>query len=419
VLNRHLAAALLILLGCFLAPQFAASGINNAGTTASTAPYEGLVASRTRQFTQINSPGNFQTQSRSAHIATETLTSIRVAFAGFYNPGNVTGSIDTGLGATITITASVEYNGTLTQLKFSSSATGTIANAGVLFSDYATVSIPSGATFWIRNFRTSRGGILFNPWQNKFLGEATEVAASGLTDKTMSGTIVDAGVGWSVPPLAILGMTTNPSVIIIGDSIARGLADTEDSSNTATGRNGKIGVIARSLGSTPFLNLAVDGDSACTWGTNALARTRLIQKGSHLISELGLSDVINHGKTAAQTKSALQSVYALARTGQKIYQATWTPHASDPGTPVAAWTTLGQQTALDNTERTTFNTAARSTLPSTLGTIDVAGVLESSLNSGKWIVKPTPPYTGDSVHPNLAGYLLVQNADIFPALTYP
>lgn len=416
--RRLLTGLLALTLACFalseVLPQRADAWVHGSSTVA----YEGLVASRARMFITNNSPGNFQTQARSALIATENLTSIRVAFAGFYNVGPIGGAPipDTGLGATVTITASVEYPaGTFTQLKFSTSPTGTIPNAGVLFSDYVTVSIPSGATFWIRNFRTSTGGIFYNPWQNSFLGEATEVAASGLTDKTMSGTIVDSGNGWSVPPLAVLGMTTNPSVIIVGDSIAAGYNDTEDTSNTSTGRNGKIGVIARSLGNVPFLNLAVSGENAYTWSTDATGRNQVIQKGSHLISELGLSDVINHGQTVPNTETALQSVYALARTGQKIYQTTWTPHASSTD----GYLTLANQTALDNAARTSFNTAARAVFSNTLGTIDVASVLESSLNSGIWVVTPTPPYTGEGVHPTPSGYLLVQNANLLPPITYP
>jgi GDSL-like Lipase/Acylhydrolase family len=368
--------------------------------------------------------GNHQTQCRSAVIATENLSSFRVAFAGFYNGANIGGPIsDTGLGAATAITASIEYPaGTFTRLKFSASANGPIPDIGVLFSDNVNVNIPAGSTYWIPNLRTNPNGILFNAGeQNTFLGEACEVAASGLTDKTMVGGIVDSGAGFSVPPLAVLGMTTNPSVIIIGDSIAAGFHDTEASGSSATGFNGKIGVIARSLGNTPFLNLAVNGENAYTWSADATGRNQLIQKGSHLISELGFSDVINHGKTVAQTETALQSVYALARAGQKIYQTTWTPDASDSGSPSPVFTTLNQQTALNNAARTTFNTDARAILANTLGTIDVASVLESSLNSGKWVVTPSPSYVFDNpgVHPNPAGYWLVQNAGIFPALTYP
>jgi lysophospholipase L1-like esterase len=65
-----------------------------------------------------------------------------------------------------------------------------------------------------------------------------------------------------------------------------------------------------------------------------------------------------------------------------------------------------------NSERTTFNKAARSIMPGTDGTIDVAGILESAPNSGKWVVAPSPPYTVDGVHPSPAGYGLVAASDI-------
>ena len=154
-------------------------------------------------------------------------------------------------------------------------------------------------------------------------------------------------------------MTKNASVIIVGDLIAAGQGDTEDLSKTATGFDGKVGVIARSLGNVPFLNLAVSGENAYTWSTDATARNIIIQKGSHLISELGLSDVINHGRTVYQTIAALQSVYALAWTSQKIYQTTWMPHSSSTD----GWATMANQKALDNRAIAIFNAAARSILP--------------------------------------------------------
>ena len=165
------------------------------------------------------SPGNHQIMMRSAHIATEDLTTIRIVFSNFYNALKFGGgpTSDTGRGAASTITASVEYpSGTFTQVKFDGSASGLIPNASVLFSDYLTVKIPSGATFWVRLFTNNPAGIIFNPWQNTFLGEAIDVAASGLTDQTMGGTIRNK-IGWSTPPLAIVGMTKNASVIIVGE----------------------------------------------------------------------------------------------------------------------------------------------------------------------------------------------------------
>ena len=138
--------------------------------------YEGLVATRARMMGSPPSVGNHQIMMRSAHFATETLTSIRIVFSNFYNANRNGGSpiLDSGRGAAASITASVEYPaGTFTQVKFDGLATGSIPNANVLFSDYMTVSIPSGAQFWVRLFTNNPAGIIFNPWQNTFLGEAT------------------------------------------------------------------------------------------------------------------------------------------------------------------------------------------------------------------------------------------------------
>lgn len=380
----------------------------------SIALYEGIVASRARMFIGNGSPGNKQTQCRSAHVATENLSAIRICFAGFSNGGNIGGPItDTGNGGATTITAGIEYPaGTFTQVKFSGSASGSIPDVGTLWSDYATVSVPSGATFWVRNLRTNASGIFFNGWQNATLGEATEVNASGLTDKTVSGTIVDSGNGWSVPPLAITAMTNNASAVIIGDSLAAGTGDTE-----AASRDGKVGVIARSLGNIPFVNIGRGSATAQSWASQAIGANAVIQKSSHLIVVLGSND-INGFQTKAQVISSLQSVAALARSGQKVYICTMLPRqsvASDDD-----WATLAGQhvdTAFDAV-RVPFNTDARAIIAGTTGTYDIAAGLESSLNSGKWIAA-TPKNTIEGVHPTPVGYLLLASAGLITPVTWP
>lgn len=382
-----------------------------------TSAYEGLVASRSRMI-QSNAPDttNKYMMARSAHIATENLSSIKLAFSNFYNAGNLaTGSIaDIGLGASATITASIEYPAaTFTQVTFSASATGTISDIGVLFSDYVPVNIPAGATFWMRTFWHNTAGCLYNTWQNSFLGEATALSTTVISDQTMSGTITNSG-SFSYPPLAVLGMTTNASVIIVGDSIGAGFNDTEDSSASATGRNAKVGLVARSMGSTPFLNLSVAAESANNFLTDATARKLLIPKGSSLITQLGTNDVA--GLTPAQLLAKLQAIWALKWANQKNYQTTITPNTSTSD----GWITgAGQTPAASNPTRITFNTNVRAILSGSTGSYDLDSALESSLNSGLWIFAPSPPYTGDGLHPNTAGYAVVQAANLIPAATYP
>lgn len=377
----------------------------------SSAPlYEGAVASRARSVGTADTTNKYL-MARSAHVASEALTSIRVVFSNFYPFG-----VDTGLGASADITASIEYPAnTFTQLTFSTSTTGTIPNIATLFSDFATVNIPSGDTFWVRTFWHNTAGTLYNQFQNTFLGEAVRLSATSIADQTMSGTITNSG-SYSHPPIAILGTTNRASVVIVGDSISAGVGDTEDSSNSATGFNGKIGMVARSLGNIPFINLGCNGQIAGAWAASSPARLPLITKGSHMICEMGINDFLGAG-TSGGVLSDIQAIFALCRAGQKRYQTTINPFPTSSD----SWVTLGNQTvsAGQDAQRTAFNDLIRAGSAGGNGYYEVADVLESSRNSGKWGVTPTPPYTGDGVHPNTAGYAKVQASGAISGITWP
>ena len=392
-----------------------------AWTHGSGAYYEGSVATRARQSRdQVLDTTDKWLMARSAHVATQNLTSIRIVFSNFKCDGSGT---ESGPGAASTIKAGVEYSGSFVQVTFSSSATGTIPDGGILFSDYITVSIPIGATFWVRSLVNNANSLYYNGWQNSYIGEATTLSATSLTDQTLGGTIVDSfGASW--PPLAILGQTNQASVIIVGDSIGYGTLDPENSNNNdVTAFSGKIGIIARSLGNIPFINLAAGGMTANAWLSRAPARSQLIQKGSHILSNMGINDMLQ-GRTTSQWSADMTTLFGYGASWQKKYQTTLTPVTTDPGTPSAAWTTLTQQT-VTSSDRVNCNTAIRAGLSFVNGYFEVADVVESARNSGKWTVTPSPPYTGDGTHPgvnntsNLAGYGLVQSSGVITGITWP
>jgi hypothetical protein len=390
----------------------------------SSTAYEGLVASRCRMLNFQNSSTNKQIMMRSAHIESQTLTSIRVCFSDFWNGGAFGPAqvVDVGPGATTAITAAIEYNGSSQQLKFGGSSSGTIPNNGTLWSDYLTVSIPSGATFWVRMFTTcnATGGILYNTWQNSFLGECITLGASGLSDLTLSTGTFTNSQSWSAPPLAIVGMTNSPSMIIVGDSIAAGLQDIEDSSNSAIGFNGKVGTVARSL-TCPFVNIARNSATAQGWTTTiAPTADAVIQKASHLFIGLATNDIAN-SRTPAQIIADYQTIAALAWAKQKSFLGTILPRATDPGTPSTAFTTLNQQTAVGQTTQNSVNTSIRGGIAGTTGNYDLASAFESSQNSDIWRVTPSPPYCGgDGTHPSPAnGYPLPVSAGIISPVTWP
>ena len=175
--------------------------------------------------------------------------------------------------------------------------------------------------------------------------------------------------------------------------------------------------IYKLLNPSAFVNLSVSGETAQGWTSDATARDAIIQKGSHLICELGFNDIYVGSRSAAQLTSDLGTLYALARSGQKVFQTTITP------TSGGSWGSLGTQTPnSNNSVRVTFNTAVRGA-PGTFSTIngyyDAAAAWESSFNSGLWVVTPSGPYTVDGVHGNANGYLLVPTGYFINPVVWP
>lgn len=382
---------------------------------AGTGPYEGSVASRARlPYFSSNAWGN-QYLSRTAHIATDDIVSVRFAFGNY----NMFGPPEGNLGTSATETYSIEYPiGTFLHLTVSGASPTTIPPGGIVFTDVASIAIPNGAKFFVWRYGSNSAGVQYCQAKNTFLGEKCQIGAS-VADGTLTGVITDNSPGNAVlPPCAILGFTRKLSVVIVGDSVGWGSFDTEDTSSSATGYDGKVGGVARLLGNTPFINLSIPGISAVNWATNSPSNRQLIQKGSHLITELAGNDIGISGQSSAQLIASLQTIWALARSGQKILQTTVTPSA----TSTDGWLTLANQTpTAQASTRLTFNTAVRAGLAGTVGFIDVASVLESG-STGKWVVAPSPPYSGSDgqgVHPTPAGYALLQPAGIMPMLSWP
>jgi hypothetical protein len=370
--------------------------------------YEGLVASRAGCFYSFDTTTNKQIMGRSAHVAAEDLSSIRIAFGTAYNS-----DADFGVGAATTIFASFEYPaGTFTRITWNTGATSIVAvDRSFNLSDYVAVSIPSGATFWVRMYATSTGGILFNTWQNVALGEATAVGVTGVADRTMTGTVTDTGQGYSFRPLGILGITRNPSVIIAGDSIGYGNNDTF----SATAHDDKVGLVARSLGSVPFVNLSVASMQAKDWAAQATVRGQMATKGSHLICQLGTNDIAA-GFTAAQTITAVQAIWATARPGAKVYQCTLLPR--DTGNFTIAPASANQTHTAGSSDRILFNQTIRAGGLGLKGYYDTESILHDALDSDYWLPNAST-LTADGTHPSVGGYALVQSSGIIPVPTWP
>lgn len=366
-----------------------------------------FAATRARWLTSSTGTKN-DVMSRTGHRAWADISQLYVYVQNSrLSPVNILFDLagEVGLGATATVKASIEYPaGTFTQVLFSGSATGNVTDKQILKSDLVTlgVTIPRGEIFWVRQFWHNANGIIYNAWQDSATyGDAMRVAATGdspaVADQTLSGTIVD-NCGWSFPPAAIIADTFLPSIGVVGDSIAYGNAG--PTGGEAAPYIGDTGTIAKSLiALAPIQILAASGASANAasaanryWISSGQPRRELVQYCTQIISELGIVDLngdVGTPQTALQLIDHLSSFWAALRDSYgfsgTIAVSTMSPHADNP------WgdgfkTTDNQDVTFENPERVAFNEAVRAGLPNTVGSYDVAALLESGLNSGKWAV---------------------------------
>jgi hypothetical protein len=373
--------------------------------------YLGQVATRSVLLNAVNTTQK-QLMSRRWHFARDNITSLQVVIPNYFvdtipaNGGTGSGN-ETGSGGIATVTASVEYPvGTFTQIKFSGTASGTIASGSQRVSDATTVSIPNGAKFYIRVFYTNSTAIVFgemttNNYEDVSGGDATTFAPSGLSDQTIGGTVVDTNTSgiiyWSVS--AIIAQTTHPAIGLFGDSRVIGATDLPDAS-------GDMGELARSIGPTrAYINGGINTDRAMWIAVSGTNRAALFAYCSHLVTEYGFNDLNLGARTAAQIQANLATIWS-AFPGKPKFHVTY-----DPGTTSTdAWATTGNQTTLTHDAvRLAMNAWTRGRPSPLNGYFDIASLTESGLNSGKW---GAPGFTTDGIHPSNSEYVSIGSSGL-------
>lgn len=377
---------------------------------------------------------NVQMRNRRGYITRTGFSNPTMIFPNFLVHGVANASptyTEVGTGGITTITAALEYPlGTFTQILFSGSATGTIANNSVLTCDPISITIPANTMFWVRTFTTNPSGVPLNlgvsrganngtPGGNTNFSDIINIGASGITDNTMGGNYSASTSVNTYGPMAILASTTKPVVMIYGDSLSYGEQDTGDAS-------GDMGMIARSIGgSLNYMNYAIRGDSIFKFLASHTQRLAMLQYASHVFIQAGLNDFVVQGRTTAQVATDTNSMVTLMG-GKK----SWLGTLNVSATTTDNYATLVNQTTQSwNANRVVENQRRRALAAGFISgfqsTIDVGGVgggLESSLDSG--LISAGHAYylsTLSTLHPIQAGYLEVQasgilNPNIF---TYP
>jgi lysophospholipase L1-like esterase len=395
------------------------TGTNVAGSASATSnalgpvSFEGLIATRCRA--RLSNSGVKDMNSRTGYVATDAITSLKIAYANFRLLA--TQQDELGLGGTITVSASVEYPAaTFTRIQWGGANSKLMADAALEISDATTIAggIPAGDTFWIRLYESSATGVIFCSFRNATYGDLleTNAAQGGLSDKTLGGSIGTGSA--SAPVLAIIGQTTKRSVCLIGDSITHGFGDTAEATPATPGIRGAI---AKSFPETiPFVNLSTGSIKAqdVAGGTYWLQRPELLPYFSHYVVSLGNNDIFLGGRSAAQTKADLETINAAiiaANAHAKITHMTITPRS----TSTDSWaTTVNQTTHANDSIKDTLNATIRASgvTGQNNGFFEVATQIESAVDSGIWTATGGAK-TADGIHPNASGYnLVVTNAAI-------
>lgn len=375
------------------------------------APYLGLVATRT-QNPVVSSTTNKQLNSRSIHIARDAITAMSILAGNFYIP-NSGSRAETGIGGSITIKMGIEYPiGTTAQrVTWAGGADSiTIADLDTALSDMMQLAtpIPNGGRFAIRTFSDSATGVVAcGQSGNTIAGdEASEIAVSGLTDKSLTGSI--AGANAVYRPLAILGMTRKASVVLVGDSKTLGVNE------TYTDLDLDIGDVARWIGPNfAYAKVVQQGDRAEYFNAGHTLRARVFPYASHLICDMGSNDIYNAADLATMI-GRLQTIWsdfkAVAPEGAKAFQCTVPGRTSSTD----SWATLVNQSLVlsaYNSNRLLINGALRAPVEGLDGMFEIADYCESSRDSGLWPVTGAANYaTTDGIHPTNAISQVIQTA---------
>lgn len=331
---------------------------------------------------------NKQANSRTPHYMRGNSPTLQIVLTNWW-----VGAAEVNGSGTDTYTAALEYpQGTFTPITFGGNAAGVIAPGANIVSD-TVAAPPIGAKFWIRLFLTSTGLIKY---QSFYAGDGTaqqEAAVSGLTDKTMGGSMTvigstDAGV---ICPAAIIGMSTVEAVAFVGDSISVGRGDTDGVGRALQGHYG------RAFGAVlPCGHLGISGDTFTNFLASPTKRIALSAYFTRIAANMGQNDV-SQGASAATVQTQTNTYIGLFG-GKPVAFSLFCPIS----TSTDAWTTVGNQTTVaTNTVRADVNIQRRTNFPLAKVVYDLPAVVENvvSPEDGIWNVTGGAN-TNDGTHHN-------------------
>lgn len=282
--------------------------------------------------------------------------------------------------STIYVRAAIEYAGAFYPVTFNGGAPeATIERGAMVTSDPVAGLLIPGDDFYVRTLvRVSPG----DRWPLVRAVSATDAAeyggADATPDKTLSGTIA-AGAAFGYSPAGIIGRQRDPrnAVALVGDSIMVTAASTDAAGN--------VGWAERALaGRCGIVNIAHGGDTAAAFVASHRLRAGLLRGVQKAICNYAVNDIAATPNLAT-IKGYLTAVWTiLADAGLQVEQTTITPQS----TSTDDWATTANQTPYANSGpasiRTDLNAWIRTVPPPLSGYKEVADIVETARDSGKW-----------------------------------
>lgn len=326
-----------------------------------------------------------------------------------------------GTGNAMTVRAGIEYPaGVFTQVLFNGQSYGIIPNKSHLLSDQVNITIPKHTRFKIHIWQNNPSGILYGSKGSAALGEGGEYGIT-VVDRTMGGSGGNTGGGFSsgiiYSPVSVLGWSDKPAIYCGGDSKVKGQNDTVD----GTGFQGELN---RSIGPYyPDINVGISSDTmySTTGVTSGVLRRELMSDYTDVVLNYGSNDFFAHNRSLANIQQDVADLVAKI-SPKSIWLCTVGPYSTDSNTTHPYSSTVTQTTlnATFDAIRKSYNDWLRTGgIDGVAGYIEIADVIESTRDSGLFIVNGTDNYfTSDGLHENRAANLLIAASKNVPLFAF-
>jgi len=345
----------------------------------------------TRFLFPTNTTNTLAVQSRTSEIEFKTTDAASNFCMSWYNP--------TG-GNSVTIKSSFIVGSNIVPVFFNGSRTIVVAPGSLVKSDPIAQFLVKNATFSVRTFADAGSGNFVKANFADYTGGATSKFwdSSDQVDAASPPTVTGNG-GFTFSPSFISGLSANPCLAVIGDSITANGINAQGSGTrgwvgeyfgtyaTYTVHQGLLANLAYVAEGGLRLDALTSNVSAQTQRLNALKYC------DTAVVLIGINDMNAGSRTAAQVQTDLQTLFnRLDSIGVTVTACTMTPKST------GTFTTVGGQTpdATQTPKILTINTWLR-TIPSPLvGIIDISDATSSARDSGVWKAN----YTSDGLHPD-------------------